>query len=128
VEPSFSKLFTLEEANTLLPELRKLLEEAAVHRDAMREKAPHLEPILKASVSNGGGRIGSEYGVEAYNLYLVVERIHKLGVFLKDLDIGLLDFPHEWDGRVVFLCWHPPEEQISYWHEIHAGYRGRQPL
>jgi hypothetical protein len=128
VEPSFSKLFTLEEANTLLPELRKLLEEAAVHRDAMREKAPHLEPILKASVSNGGGRIGSEYGVEAYNLYLVVERVHKLGVFLKDLDIGLLDFPHERDGRVVFLCWHPPEEQISYWHEIHAGYRGRQPL
>ena len=128
MEPSFSKLFTLEEANTLLPELRKLLEEAAVHRHAMREKAPHLEPILKASGSNGGGRIGSEYGVEAYNLYLVVERIHKLGVFLKDLDIGLLDFPHERDGRVVFLCWHPPEEQISYWHEIHAGYRGRQPL
>jgi hypothetical protein len=128
VEPSFSKLFTLEEANTLLPELRKLLEEAAVHRDAMGEKAPQLEPILKTSVSNGGGRIGSEYGVEAYNLYLVVERIHKLGVFLKDLDIGLLDFPHERDGRVVFLCWHPPEEQISYWHEIHAGYRGRQPL
>jgi len=128
VEPSFSKLFTLEEANTLLPELRKLLEEAAVHRDAMREKAPQLEPILKTSVSNGGGRIGSEYGVEAYNLYLVVERIHKLGVFLKDLDIGLLDFPHERDGRVVFLCWHPPEEQISYWHETHAGYQGRQPL
>jgi len=111
-----------------LPELRKLLEEAAVYRDAMREKAPHLESILKASVSNGGGRIGSEYGVEAYNLYLVVERIHKLGVFLKDLDIGLLDFPHKRDGRVVFFCWHPSEEQISYWHEIHAGYRSRQPL
>ena len=128
VEPSFPKLFTVEEANALLPELRKLLKEAAVHRDAMREKAPHLEPILKASVSNGGGRIGSEYGVEAYNVYVAVDRIYKLGVLLKDLDMGLLDFPHERDGRVVFLCWHPSEEQINYWHEIQAGYRGRQPL
>ncbi len=128
VEPSFPKLFTLEEANALLPELRKLLEEAAVHLGAMREKASLLEPILKASVSNGGGRIGSEYGVEAYNFYLAVERIHKRGVLLKDLDMGLLDFPHERGGRVVFLCWHPPEEQISYWHEIQDGYRGRQPL
>jgi hypothetical protein len=128
VKSSFPNLFTLEEANALLPELRKLLEAATVHRDAMPEKAPHLEPILKASGSNGGGKIGSEYGVEAYNLYLMVDRIHQLGVLLKDLDMGLLDFPHERDGRVVFLCWHPPEEQISYWHEIHAGYRGRQPL
>jgi hypothetical protein len=72
--------------------------------------------------------VGSEYGVEAYNLYLAIERIRELGVFLKDLDSGLLDFPHERDGRVVFLCWHPPEEQIGYWHELQAGYQGRQPL
>jgi hypothetical protein len=72
--------------------------------------------------------VGSEYGVEAYNLYLAIERIRGLGVLLKDPDSGLLDFPHERDGRVVFLCWHPPEERIGYWHEIHAGYQGRQPL
>jgi hypothetical protein len=128
VETPFPKLFTIEEANALLPELQKLLEEVAVHRDAMREKAPHMKPILEASASNGGGRAGSEYGVEAYNLYLTVERIHKLGVLLKDPDMGLLDFPHEKNGRVVFLCWHPPEEQIGYWHEIEAGYQGRKPL
>ena len=128
MEPPFLKLFTIEEANALLPELQKLLEEVVVHRDAMREKAPHMKPILEASASNGGGRAGSEYGVEAYNLYLTVERIHKLGVLLKDPDMGLLDFPHEKNGRVVFLCWHPPEEQIGYWHEIEAGYQGRKPL
>jgi hypothetical protein len=94
----------------------------------MREKAPHMEPILQAAASNGGGKIGSEYGVEAYKLYLAIERIRELGVIIKDLDMGLLDFPHERDGRVVFLCWHPPEEQIRYWHEIQAGYQGRQPL
>jgi len=125
---TFPRLFTVEEANALLPKLEELLDEVAVHRNARRERAPRLEPILGASASNGGGRVGSEYGVEAYNLYLAIERIRKLGVLLKDLDTGLLDFPHERDGRVVFLCWHPPEERIGYWHEIQTGYRGRQPL
>ena len=128
MEPSFPKLFTVEEANALLPRLQKLLDDLALHRDAMREKAPHLEPILRAASADGGGRVGSEYGVEAYKLYLAIGRIQELGVLLKDLDMGLLDFPHERDGRVVFLCWHPPEERVEYWHEIEAGYAGRQPL
>jgi hypothetical protein len=128
VEPHFPKLFTVEEANALLPKLQELLDDLACHREAMREKAPHLEPILRAAATNGGGRIGSEYGVEAYKLYLAIGRIQELGVLLKDLDMGLLDFPHEREGRVVFLCWHPPEKRIEYWHEIEAGYAGRQPL
>jgi hypothetical protein len=128
VEPDFPKLFTVEEANSLLPELRVLLQDLALHRDALRERAPHIEPILRAAITNGGGRVGSEYGVEAYRLYLAIERIRELGVVLKDLDVGLLDFPHEREGRVVFLCWHPPEESVGYWHEIEAGYAGRQPI
>ena len=128
MEPSFPRLFPVEEANALLPRLQELLQDVALHRDSLREKAPHLEPILKSAASNGGGRIGSEYGVAAYNLYLAIERIRELGVLLKDLDMGLLDFPHEREGRVVFLCWHPPEERVEYWHEIEAGYQGRQPL
>jgi hypothetical protein len=128
VERSFPKLFTLEEANALLPKLQELLDDLTLHRDALREKAPRLEPILRAAGANGGGRVGSEYGVEAYNLYLTIGRIHELGVLLKDLDMGLLDFPHEREGRIVFLCWHPPEESIGYWHEIEAGYAGRRPL
>ena len=128
MEPSFHKLFTVEEANALLPKLKELLDDVAIHRDALRQRAPRLEPILQAAKTNGGGRIGSDYGVEAYNLYLAIERIRGLGVILKDLDMGLLDFPHERDGRVVFLCWHPPEESVAFWHEIEAGYAGRQPL
>jgi hypothetical protein len=128
VESSFPKLFTVGEANALLPRLKELLENVAHHRDSLREKAPHMEPILRATGANGGGRVGSKYGVEAYRLFLAVERIRELGVILKDLDMGLLDFPHERDGRVVFLCWHPPEERVAFWHEIEAGYAGRQPL
>ena len=128
MQPAFSKLFTVEEANALLPKLKELLTDVFVHRDALRQKAPHMEPILRAGAANGGGRVGSEYGVEAYLLYLTIEAIREEGVLLKDLDTGLLDFPHEREGRVVFLCWHPPEENVAFWHEIEAGYPGRQPL
>jgi hypothetical protein len=128
VEFAFERLFTVEEANALLPTLQEILSEVALHRDALREKAPHMEPILRAAMANGGGRPGSEYGLEAYKLYLAVEHIRELGVVLKDLDMGLLDFPHERGGRIVFLCWHPPEESIMFWHDLDAGYAGRQPL
>jgi len=128
VDPAFQRLFSVEEANALLPRLREILDDVALHRDALREKAPHMEPVLRAAMGNGGGRAASEYGVEAYNLYLAIERIRALGVVLKDLDMGLLDFPHEREGRVVFLCWHPPEERVEYWHDLDAGYAGRQPL
>ena len=128
MEPSFSKLFTVEEANALLPTLQEILEDVSRYRDAIRERSPELEPIVRAAATNGGGASGSEYGVDAYNLYLSIERIRELGVVLKDLDTGLLDFPHEREGRVVFLCWHPPEERVEYWHELEAGYQGRQPL
>ncbi len=124
----FSRLFTVPEANALIPKLKELLEDVAKHRDAMREKAPHMEPILKSAATNGGGKIGSEYGVEAYSLYRAIERVRATGVLLKDLDTGLLDFPHKREGRVVFLCWMPPEERIEYWHDIQDGFAGRQPL
>lgn len=124
----FQRLFTVDEANDLLPTLQEILQEVYLRRDALREKAPAMEPILKAAAANGGGKTGSEYGVEAYKLYLSIERIREHGVILKDLNMGLLDFPHEREGRVVFLCWHSPEERIEYWHEIEAGYTGRQPL
>jgi hypothetical protein len=128
VDPAFQRLFTVEEANALLPTLRRILDEVALHRDALREKGHRMEPILRATAENGGGKAGSEYGVEAYKLYLAIEHIRELGVVLKDLDMGLVDFPHERNGRVVFLCWHLPEETVEYWHDLDAGYAGRSPL
>ncbi|MBA3390517.1 MAG: DUF2203 domain-containing protein [Rubrobacter sp.] len=128
MEPSFQKLFTVEEANALLPKLQELLLDVGRHRDELREKAPHMEPILTAAATNGGGRVGSEYGVEAYNFYLAIERIREKGVILKDLEMGLVDFPHERDGRIVFLCWHPSEDRVEYWHDTNTGYSGREPI
>lgn len=127
-QPQFEKFFTVEEANSLIPTMRELLEDVTKHRDELRSKAPNMEPILKAAFTNGGSKEASEYSREAYRLWLAIERIREHGVILKDLDAGLLDFPHEREGRVVFLCWHPSETEISYWHDLDAGYAGRQPL
>jgi hypothetical protein len=59
---------------------------------------------------------------------LSVEAIQEMGVLVKDLDIGLCDFPYQLNGRVVYLCWKLGESEIRYWHEIEAGYSGCQPL
>lgn len=122
------KLFSVEEANALIPRLNELLDDVATHRDAMRERTPQLEPILEKAGYNGGGRVGTEYGFEAYRLYRAIARIRSLGVLIKDLDLGLIDFPHRRDSRVVFLCWHPPEDRVRYWHETTTGYADRRPL
>ncbi|WP_119069371.1 DUF2203 domain-containing protein [Rubrobacter indicoceani] len=124
----FARLFTVREANALIPKLSELLAEVARRRDELRRKAPQVEPALRASLFNGGGAPASEYGVEAYRLYLAVDVIRSLGLVLRDLDTGLLDFPHERDGRVVFLCWQPPEAEITHWHEPDEGFAGRKPL
>ncbi len=128
MEPAFERLFTVEEANSLIPKLTELLDEVAVHRDALRERAPQIEPVIRASLFNGGGNPASEYGVEAYKLYLAVSVIRGIGLILRDLDTGLVDFPHERDGEIVFLCWQPPETRVTHWHGPYEGFAGRKPL
>jgi hypothetical protein len=57
-----------------------------------------------------------------------INQITRLGIELKDIDRGLVDFPSLREGRVVYLCWLVSEPTVSYWHEVEAGFRGRQPL
>lgn len=128
MEPTFERLFTVAEANALIPKLRELMDEVACRRDELRRKAPQVEPILRSSLFNGGGKPATEYGVEAYRLYLAVNVVRGIGLILRDLDSGTVDFPHERDGRTVFLCWQSPEAEISHYHEIDDGFAGRKPI
>jgi hypothetical protein len=128
VDPTFPRLFSVEEANALLPRILQLLDEAADHRSAMRERVPHLGPVVEKAPANGGSRAASQYFHRVHGARRAIGRIQELGVLIKDLDAGIVDFPHERDGRVVFLCWNPREERVAYWHEVDEGYRGRQPL
>ncbi len=121
------KLFSVEEANALLPEVKKLWRKIDAARSTMQRLAPEAK---RASEQTGGG--GSVFGLQYVNaltdLMASAQQIVDLGVEIKDLDRGLCDFPHLRDGRVVLLCWIKGEDRIEWWHDTDAGFAGRQPL
>ncbi|MGH9803012.1 MAG: DUF2203 domain-containing protein [Blastocatellia bacterium] len=121
------RLFTLEEAKDLLPEVKKLWRKVDRARDVMRRLAPGAK--LASHQTGGGGLMrGGEY-VNALTLFLnAAQGILELGVEIKDFDKGLCDFPHWRDGRVVLLCWMKGEDSIEWWHDTDNGFSGRQPL
>lgn len=125
---NLEKLFTLSEANRLLPHLEGHL--AAVKRGKailLRTKDEVKKASSKAQFG-GGSYAGPHYlgALELISEHL--QAIQELGVLVKDLDIGLCDFPHMMEGRVVYLCWKLGEAEIRWWHEVNSGYSGRQPL
>ncbi len=124
------KLFTVEEANDLLPVIRPKLEEIkaryaniAVFRDSAKSAA------TAAEFGGGGMESGSVYVKCLYEIGKLTTEFHELGIQLKDYSRGLIDFPSMRDGHVVLLCWQLGEdEQIEWWHEVEAGFAGRQPI
>ena len=130
-----AKHFTVEEANALLPAVRPVVERMVERR---RELAGHLERrqgLGGITKTNGGGfdpRLPAEIdaAVEeaAEALTTCVEELTELGVQVKDLDTGLVDFPSFRDGEEVLLCWQLGEGDIAWWHTLEGGFAGRQPL
>lgn len=123
------KLFTLEEANEMIPAARKQLEKikrlyASV--GGLREAA---KAAASASEFGGGMEGGSGYVRALYEIGKITTEIHESGIQLKDYERGLIDFPSLRDGRIVLLCWQLGEtDEIEWWHELEAGFVGRQPL
>ena len=98
-------------------------------RRAIVEARPELWPVLKKSIGNGGSKKAGEMLPEFQRLEAAIGEIEKLGVHLKDTDLGLVDFLHRLaDGTEVYLCWRYGEQKVAYWHELHAGYAGRKRL
>jgi hypothetical protein len=122
------RLFTLSEAQALLPQVRQLLRALLEAREKIVEAQPELWPILEKAVGNGGGKKAGEM----LRYFEVIQRnaqaIQELGIEIKDINTGLIDFPSDRDGRVVYLCWRYGEGDIAYWHELDSGFAGRQPL
>lgn len=122
------RLFTLEEANALLPQLRQMLKAVLEAREKIVDAQPEIWPILEKAIGNGGGKKAGEllkyFEVIQHNAHTIQE----MGIEIKDINTGLIDFPAERDGRVVYLCWRYGEGEIEYWHDLDAGFAGRQPL
>jgi hypothetical protein len=122
------KTFTLEQANVLVPQLDDLLGEMVGVRDKLVSMGASLQSVLDHAKGNGGSKAGGEYVLLLQRFNACVSFIQEIGCELKDLDQGLVDFPSYREGKLVYLCWKRGEARVSYWHDLEAGFPGRQPL
>src|SRR5690242_17000611 len=124
------KLFTIQEANTLLPSVRTIVEQIQqAHRNVSRY-ADEAKLAAEAADKGGGGvSSGVAYAKALTELTGSLAELEALGVQLKDFERGLVDFPSLRDGRVVLLCWQMGEgDELEWWHDVDAGFAGRTPL
>jgi hypothetical protein len=124
------RLFTVEEANALLPTVRQVV--GRIQRGYARVSGAQGEArraAERAALGGGGMEGGARYVKALTGLAESVGQLEALGVQLKDYERGLVDFPAMRDGRVVLLCWQMGEgESVEWWHDVEAGFAGRQPL
>jgi len=124
------KIFTVEEANALLPEVRNITGKIQrAHRKLSRFR-DEAKQAAEAAEQGGGGMVnGVAYAAILTELTTQMAELEALGVQLKDFERGLVDFPSLRDGRVVLLCWQLGEgDEIEWWHEVEDGFAGRRPL
>lgn len=126
--PFFDKHFTLEEACALLPEVRAAFRQIEDLRVSLGIRVEEIQSLMEAAGGNGGGKKSGKYLSEILELNSVINKLTKQGILIKDINTGLVDFPHIRDGKEVFLCWRVGEETIEYWHDLDRGYAGRQKL
>ena len=120
--------FTLQEANETLNAIRPWMDEVQTIRQKILANQPEAWPALEKSVGNGGNRALSKMIQDFEKLDALVHRIQDTGALIKDINLGLLDFPALREGHEVYLCWQYGEGEIAFWHEIEAGFAGRQPI
>jgi hypothetical protein len=119
------RVFTVEEANGELDELRERLPRLRTARDALIASSRR---ITEAVANDGGGVAGTDWFANQEALKTEVLYLADRGILLRDPDTGLVDFPAERDGRRVFLCWKLGEEHVGWFHEATGGFGGRRPL
>jgi hypothetical protein len=123
------RYFTVDEANRLIPHISAIVEELRHSRRHLQDQRPVAEALAQTAGGNGGGGEAATYLFDYLNTFgRAMAKLQATGILLKDVEQGLIDFPHWRDGREVYLCWKYGEKRIDYWHEIDSGYSGRQPL
>ena len=123
------KIFTLDEANALIPHVRKTLERIQKLYGRVGDLRDSARAAAGASEFGGGMEGGTEYVKTLYEVGKLTTDLHSLGVQLKDYSRGLVDFPCMRDDRIVLLCWQIGEgDEIEWWHDVETGFAGRKPL
>lgn len=128
------KVFSVEEANQLLPKITGLLTELQAKQREISTKeveidaAELLYPSEEEEPSPVVAREIEFYNESINRFYSILDEIQKMGCFLKDMELGLVDFYTLYQGRVVYLCWKLGEPAVGFWHEVGRSYAYRQPL
>ena len=124
------KIFTVQEANALLPDVRTIVGKIQrAHRKLSRYRDVAKKAAEAAERGGGGIADGVGYATVLTQLTTQLTELEELGVQLKDFERGLVDFPSLRDGRVVLLCWQLGEgDELEWWHDVDAGFAGRTPL
>jgi hypothetical protein len=127
------RTFTPAEANEALAQVRPVAERMVALRERMRELEGEQREIVQIIAGNGSGYAVSdsrsaEFSSVVAELESCVSELERLGVVIKDVDLGLVDFPAVREGEDVLLCWHVGEERVAAWHGLEEGYAGRKPI
>jgi len=123
----FQKHYTRDEARALLPQIRTWL--ADLHR--LRPELDKYEQRIEAMQSTGqdvGGDLANNWVRTMADAHEVLAEFQRREISVKDIERGLVDFPAIIGGREVFLCWEKDEDDIEFWHDLDAGYAGREKL
>ena len=130
-----SKLFTVEQANAALPYVRAIVTDVMRLSQSMIERRQRLDHLTAGRDMESGdpyhdelAQIEDELEKDSGQLQEYIQELTQLGVEPKSLPDGLVDFPSEMDGRIVYLCWRYDEPDVQFWHELAAGFSGRQSL
>lgn len=130
------KVFSVDEANRMLPLVRAIVVDITRQFgvvDAMRQRLGSFRAKNRRKVEGNDlyaeemRHSQSELDTEETRLRGYIDELERLGVELKGPD-GLCDFPSEYNGRPIYLCWHLGESEVRHWHDIHTGFSGRQPI
>lgn len=130
------RTFTLDEAQSLLPVLESLLRTAISSKKLMEEVDGEMQALSQRIFINGGTRVDvvataqrkAQRSKAEQRAKDALAEIDSIGVQVKDIDIGLLDFPCEVEGEIVLLCWKMGEPSIKHWHTTTSGFAGRKPI
>ncbi len=128
-----AQTFTPAEANSALPEVRSLAERMVVARARLRELEGGQHQVAELVAGNGSGYAVTEartdeFAAAAAELEGCLAQLIAIGVWVKDPDAGLLDFPAVREGESVLLCWQLGEAAVEWWHGLDAGFAGRKPI
>ena len=130
-----ARLFTIEQANAMLPLVRAITTDLATLAREVMERRHRLALLTAGRELKGNdpyveelAQIESDLEKDTVRLQGYVDELRELGVEAKGAIDGLVDFPSQMDGRIVYLCWRLGEPEVLHWHDLEAGFAGRQPL